>query len=263
MGSKSSRINTCTCELADTLVEPCHSEFLQGCLKNSPDLAGDDSCCETGTCVGLHQDLDNPVGQAAESSRQLLCNDGIPGNCAVGGVPDCCSKTCTECGLALDPFAKWSTCTAGNATAVSGDCGYVGYSPFTCDFSACEADHPWHPDAAAFQTWIQAVDPPVTPEDDAGAAAAPVPENHASTDSKATTTSTVAPSTEKLEPPQTENPVSPGDQSSTQNGASIDDEAVVGSEASTEETVPGSGSIGLGLGTVSSLGAALVVYFYL
>jgi len=179
MGSTSSRINRCECELADTLVEPCHSEFLQGCRQNSPALAADDPCCATGTCVGLHQDAEHPTGRAAESARQLLCNDGVPGNCAVAGVPDCCSRTCSECGIALDPFARWSSCTAGNATDASGTCGYEGYAPFTCDFAACDAGRAWHPDAAAFQSWLQAVDPPeVTGRDDSGASSAASPACH-------------------------------------------------------------------------------------
>jgi len=160
MGLTSSRINRCECLLADTLVEPCHSEFMQGCVQNSPALNGDDSCCESQTCVGRHQDVDDPIGRAAEDQRQLLCNDGIPGNCAVGdAAADCCSRTCTECGIELDSFAKWSSCTAGNATDASGTCGYQGYSAFTCDFAACDAGGLWHPDGSNFKSWLQAVDP--------------------------------------------------------------------------------------------------------
>jgi len=158
-GLSSDRINKCECELADTLVEPCHSEFLQGCLQNAPDIADDDPCCASQTCVVKHQDINNPVGEAAEKSRKLLCNDDIPGNCAIGGEADCCSKTCTECGIDLDPFAKWSACTSGNSTTTSGSCGYQGYTPNTCDFTACDPDHLWHPETEAFKSWLQAVDP--------------------------------------------------------------------------------------------------------
>ena len=162
MGLTSSRINKCTCKLATTLVEPCHSEFVQGCLTHAPDIADDDECCATSTCVGKHQDIDDPIGRNIEKSRKLLCNDAIPGLCAVNGVSDCCTKTCSECGIDLDPFAKWSTCTSGDSATNSGTCGSQSpyyYSPRTCDFAACDTDHAWHPEMKAAKCWLQAVDP--------------------------------------------------------------------------------------------------------
>ena len=159
MGLTSSRINRCECKLAGTLVEPCHSEFVQGCLTHAPDIADDDECCATSSCVGKNQDIDDPIGRKIKKSRKLLCNDAIPGNCAVNGVSDCCTKTCSECGIDLDPFAKWSTCTSGDSATNSGSCGYQGWSPHTCDFAACDTDHAWHPEMKAAKCWLQAVDP--------------------------------------------------------------------------------------------------------
>jgi len=114
MGLTSSRINKCTCTPGATLVEPCHSEFIQGCLRNSPDVAPDDPCCAEENCLGRHQDINDPIGAQAEAARKLLCNDGIPGNCMFDGALDCCTKSCTECGIEMDPCASWAQCSFGN-----------------------------------------------------------------------------------------------------------------------------------------------------
>jgi len=162
MGLTSSRINKCTCTAASTLSEPCHSEFRQGCLKNSPDLSGGDECCGTENCVGNHQNINHPTGEKMEQERVALCRDNIPGNCQTGSESDCCTKSCSECGIALNPFAKWAQCSEGSATAGTGNCGRLSaYSsdPFVCDFTSCESNHKWHHTTDAFKDWVTTVDP--------------------------------------------------------------------------------------------------------
>jgi len=171
MGTTTSRISKCTCNFEDrelsSLSEPCHSQFIGGCMKNMPDLGDDTSCCDTGTCVGNHKNYEHPIGKALEDDRKTLCRDDIPGRCtrSVGGetMHDCCSHTCSSCGIDKDPWYTWSQCDSGNATASSGECGYSGshYSmeKFTCDFTQCADDHIWQKTSDVYKAWMKTADP--------------------------------------------------------------------------------------------------------
>ena len=187
MGLTSSRINKCTCNFEDsesgmsTLSEPCHSQFVAGCLLHSPDLGDDTSCCDDDSCVGKHQDKNDPIGLAIEVERKLLCNDDIPGRCSLGNdVDDCCNSQCSSCGIDVSPFTKWAPCASGNATAGMGNCGYGGhggrFSQFECDFTKCTEDHKWHMAGEAYNDWMKLIDPDnyvaptVIDNDDAGVA---------------------------------------------------------------------------------------------
>jgi len=169
MGLDSSRIQKCTCNYEDremsTLSEPCHSKFVAGCNFHAPDLSTDDSCCETGSCIGKHKDYSHPIGKALEDERKLLCNDQIPGRCkhVLDDAADCCNSQCTTCGTDSDPFLEWSVCTSGNATASSAECGFGGhggmFSAFECDFSKCTEDQVWHTGSDLYNNWMKAMDP--------------------------------------------------------------------------------------------------------
>eukprot|EP00592_Proboscia_alata_P023034 CAMPEP_0194403174 /NCGR_PEP_ID=MMETSP0176-20130528/1818_1 /TAXON_ID=216777 /ORGANISM="Proboscia alata, Strain PI-D3" /LENGTH=382 /DNA_ID=CAMNT_0039200877 /DNA_START=29 /DNA_END=1173 /DNA_ORIENTATION=+ len=162
MGMGSSRVLTCTCNDADSLVDPCHSEFRQGCMANSPE---DTACCAEGNCVALSKNITHPDGMKAEANRQELCRDDLPGTCSVPGEDvDCCSRTCSACGLELHHAASWTQCASGNSTTNTGECGGY-YSPFTCDFSACASDDAWHIGSDPYMSWIALADPqPVVEE---------------------------------------------------------------------------------------------------
>jgi len=174
MGLTSSRIQKCTCNFEDsdnemsTLSEPCHSQFIEGCMYHSPDLTDDDGCCATESCVGKHKDFSHPIGKKLEEDRKLLCNDDIPGLCRHtlnSANDDCCSNTCSECGTDKDPWFVWDTCTGGNATTNVGSCGiksrYTGEMNY-CDFSKCTDDQTWHVGKDLFTNWITTVDPTIT-----------------------------------------------------------------------------------------------------
>lgn len=156
MGSTSvSRISKCDClydTKPSTLVEPCHSQFSLGCLEGSP---ADDACCSDDSCVPLVKDIATPEGAAADKARQALCNDEIPGHCtsALLSVDDCCTQTCTQCGIEKSWDAGWSACTSASIEGLNGTCGYAGYEPYACDFSLCQDDDVWHPSNDAFKKW--------------------------------------------------------------------------------------------------------------
>jgi len=177
MGETSSKIKQCTCSNEDqdtpsTLSEPCHSQFVAGCLSNAPVFAaGDDkSCCETGTCLGNHINYEHPKGKTIEEGRKKICRNDIPGRCLSSTdatINDCCTKTCEECGTDSDPFFQWAQCSTGFRNNNTGYCGSSSsghgmgaMEPYVCDFSKCEKDHTWHTETPMYQEWVTTVDPP-------------------------------------------------------------------------------------------------------
>merc|ERR1740139_2152038 len=70
---------------------------------------------------------------------------------------------CTECGIDESPYLSWASCSTGNATSMTGTCGYGGhggaYSVYECDFSKCTEDHEWHMEGDSYKEWMKAVDP--------------------------------------------------------------------------------------------------------
>lgn len=169
MGLTSSRIKACTCNMEDretsSLSEPCHSQFIAGCNENAPDLGDDTSCCDSKTCVGNHMNYDHPTGKANEDNRKKMCLDNLPGRCLNTATQsdDCCNTKCTECGIDENPYLSWASCSTGNATSMTGTCGYGGhggaYSVYECDFSKCTEDHEWHMEGDSYKEWMKAVDP--------------------------------------------------------------------------------------------------------
>lgn len=153
-GTGSSRIKNCDCDFGDrpsTLVEPCHTQFTQGCLADSP---ADKTCCETGDCIALSKDVNSAAGLAAEEERQKECNDAIPGYCALADQDDCCTRTCSECGLGLGPETKWNVCFGGDFESSTANCGFKNFLPFQCDFSLCESGDQWDTNGAAYKQWL-------------------------------------------------------------------------------------------------------------
>jgi len=161
-GLGSSRIAKCTCLATNTLVEPCASEFQQGCLYNSPE---DTACCADESCVANSKNYEHPDGKTAEDDRVKLCLDPTPGRCVVKDVADCCTQTCSGCGIQLHPEAVWETCETGNSTDLTGECGRSyswatnSYTPNICDFAACEETSFWHQETEAVKQWIANFEP--------------------------------------------------------------------------------------------------------
>jgi hypothetical protein len=49
---------------------------------------------------------------------------------------------------------SWSSCSAGSVEFANGTCGFIPlFEPYTCNFSACSEQDPWHPNGSAFQRW--------------------------------------------------------------------------------------------------------------
>jgi uncharacterized surface protein with fasciclin (FAS1) repeats len=167
MGLTSSRIASCTCQYeggVSTLSEPCHSQFVKGCLHHAPDNYQDLECCDTNTCVGKHKNYSHPIGLALEDDRKQLCRDDIPGRClnSFEQTDDCCNRTCTTCGTDVSPYLSWAACDVGNGTAGSGECGYGGhggrFSKYECDFTACPDEAPWAVNGERYRQWMRTVD---------------------------------------------------------------------------------------------------------
>ena len=167
IGNNTPRIRNCDCRLEkkpSVLGEPCRTAFSDQCEAMT---VKKDNCCGEGTCLSRLEDINDPIGQQAELERQAQCDDSIPGLCynedGAGtdtnreGSTNCCTRTCTECGIEDNPFAKWKPCTSGNAGDSTANCGFLSRydaDAFVCDFSKCaEGDH-WHPSGSAYNQFF-------------------------------------------------------------------------------------------------------------
>jgi len=167
IGETTSRLQDCDCRLQkkpSTLGEPCRTEFSDRCFEIMQTDRPDDGCCERGDCMSSLQDFTHPDGNKAETDRRAECDDAVPGLCynedGLGtdtnrlGSTNCCTRTCTECGIALASFAKWQSCE--NLDGTVAECGRLSRydrSPFQCDFSLCGADDAWNTDKCPFVTF--------------------------------------------------------------------------------------------------------------
>jgi len=167
IGLNTPRIDTCDCRFEksnSTLGEPCRTAFSDQCeymtLKEG-------NCCEEGTCLSRLEDFDDPVGRENELARQNACDNSIPGLCynedGAGtdtngqGSKNCCTSTCTACGIEANPFANWKVCTPGNETGKA-NCGFLSrydLDQYVCDFSLCSMGDYWHPDGEAYQAFFE------------------------------------------------------------------------------------------------------------
>lgn len=164
IGLNTPRIRNCDCRLEkklSTLGEPCRTAFSDSCQDS---LIATDECCEAGTCLSIYEDYNHPEGKAKEDERKSLCNDDMPGLCynedGMGtdtnemGSTNCCSMTCSQCGIQTAYGALWKECDAMNPDDSTASCGFLSrYSeaPFKCDFSLCaEGDH-WHTEGPVFK----------------------------------------------------------------------------------------------------------------
>eukprot|EP00980_Cylindrotheca_fusiformis_P018999 scaffold6369_cov99-Cylindrotheca_fusiformis.AAC.3 len=171
IGNASSRIRNCDCRFEkkeSTLPEPCRTAFSDQCEFMTVKT---DTCCEEGTCLSKIEDYNDPLGKEAETKRQAECDDNTPGLCynedGLGtdtnrqGSTNCCTRTCTECGIQDNPFALWKPCTSGNANDQTANCGFLSrydQEAFVCDFSKCEEDDHWHPSRDPYKKYFKIVE---------------------------------------------------------------------------------------------------------
>ena len=163
IGLTTPRIRNCDCRLQkkpSTLGEPCRTAFSDSCQEVV--LEGD--CCESSTCLSKFEDYNHPEGKAKEDERASSCSDEVPGLCynedGLGtdtnraGSTNCCTMTCSQCGIKANPLAQWKPCTGLNADEQGVSCGFLSRydpEPFQCDFSLCAVGDHWHPDGNAFK----------------------------------------------------------------------------------------------------------------
>ena len=167
IGNNSPRIRNCDCRFdikESVLGEPCRTAFSDQCEAMT---IKEGNCCATGTCLSRFESFSDPIGRAAELERRSECDDAVPGLCynedGQGtdtdrqGSTNCCTQTCTACGIEENPFAQWKTCTSGDVESSTANCGFLSRyddEAFVCDFSLCkEGDH-WHPDGEAFKQFF-------------------------------------------------------------------------------------------------------------
>jgi len=164
-GLRSMRIKDCECPHMTnekmTLSEPCHTAFWKGCEEGGSEA--EEGCCDTAPpyCINNLFNKKLKMGKDYEKARVKMCVDYKPGKCVIGGdleTKDCCTETCTSCGIKNDPFMIWDQCKLkenGLPFPMNMQCGVVKKhgAADTCDFTQCkEGDH-WHMEGKAYKDW--------------------------------------------------------------------------------------------------------------
>lgn len=163
IGLNTPRLRNCDCrfeEKPSMLGEPCRTAFSDSCQG----IVQEGDCCATGTCISKLEDFTHPMGRTAELARREACDDTIPGLCynedGAGtdtnglGSTNCCSMTCSECGIEASPFVSWQACNSFDPDTQTSNCGFLSRyddAPFVCDFTLCGDDDTWSTKGAAFK----------------------------------------------------------------------------------------------------------------
>lgn len=165
IGFTTQRLRNCDCLLQknpSTLGEPCRTAFSDSCQS----VVQEGECCESGTCISKLEDYSHPMGMEAETKRREECDDAVPGLCynedGKGtdtnrmGSTNCCTHTCSSCGIETSPFVKWHPCNSFDSKSQTANCGFLSRyddKAFVCDFSKCQDGDPWAAQGQALQHW--------------------------------------------------------------------------------------------------------------
>jgi len=160
------RIRDCECPhmqeaYKGTLSEPCHTAFYKGCEFGGSEA--EEGCCDQAPpyCVNNLFNKKTKLGRTNEKARVKMCVDYKPGKCVIGGdleTKDCCTNTCTTCGIKNDPFMIWDQCKLkqnGLEFPMNMQCGVTKkHGPAdTCDFTQCQEGDHWHMEGKAYMAW--------------------------------------------------------------------------------------------------------------
>jgi len=197
IGLTTPRIRNCDCRLQKTgsaLGEPCRTAFSDTCAAV---VIEEGDCCETETCISIYEDYDHPEGKAKEDARVAECKDEVPGLCYNEngngtdtnrqGSTNCCTHTCSSCGIKDSATAQWKQCTALDAEAKSASCGFLSRydgEAYQCNYTLCEEGDHWNTEGEAYLTAFDPEAPsPAPPVDE------PSPETPATTPEESTPSS--------------------------------------------------------------------------